>query len=131
MTDTQTEAQKEFDKWFYTARDPVKDMPYGTHLIYSVCDNDQKRFEIGCELLRAAFEGGRQSTSSANQQLGDAGNKLKQAALGCISGVQQYTNILTDELDIGEDILDEVKWLGDAVEEYDKMIAAHEKEMSL
>lgn len=61
MTDTKAALDKKFDRWFYTARDPVKDLPYGSHLIYRVCDNDKDRFEIGCELLKAAFVGGHES----------------------------------------------------------------------
>lgn len=47
-----------FDRWFYTARHPKTDMPYGSHLIYRVCDKDEDKFEEGCEILKAAFEGG-------------------------------------------------------------------------
>lgn len=58
MTENKAELEGKFERWFYTARDPVKDMPYGTHLLYRVCDNDKDKFEIGCELLMAAFVGG-------------------------------------------------------------------------
>jgi len=49
----------DFDEWFYTARSPDKDMPWGTHLIYEVCDNDPDKFEIGCKLLLVAFKAGK------------------------------------------------------------------------
>lgn len=48
----------EYEKWLRRARDPETGMPYGTHLIYKVCDGDDKRFEEGERLLRIAFEAG-------------------------------------------------------------------------
>lgn len=67
MTDNKAALEGKFERWFYTARDPVKDMPYGTHLLYRVCDNDKDKFEIGCELLMAAFVGGHEAALAATQ----------------------------------------------------------------
>lgn len=67
MSDNKAALEGKFERWFYTARDPVKDMPYGTHLLYRVCDNDKDKFEIGCELLMAAFVGGHEAALAATQ----------------------------------------------------------------
>lgn len=83
MTDNKAALDEKFDQWFYTARDPVKDLPYGSHLIYRVCDNDKDRFEIGCELLKAAFVGGHESaltTTPAPAVTDDELNKALQIA---------------------------------------------------
>lgn len=48
----------EYERWFFTARSPDKDMPWGTHLIYQVCDNDEKKFEIAEKILQEAFKAG-------------------------------------------------------------------------
>ena len=69
MTHTPDQREKaikdKFEHWFYTARDPEKDMPYGSHLIYRVCDNDAERFYIGFELLEVAFTSGHEAALTA------------------------------------------------------------------
>lgn len=60
----------EFEKWFYTARSPEKDMPWGTHLIYQVCDNDPKRFELACEIMQRAFMAGMGTRTDLAPQAG-------------------------------------------------------------
>lgn len=60
----------EYDRWFYTARSPDKDMPYGTHMIYQVCDGDEKKFEIAESIMRTAFIAG-MNTRPAKAVQGD------------------------------------------------------------
>ena len=55
----------DFEKWFYNARDPATNMPYGTHLLYKVCDNDGPKFDEGVRLLEIAFEAGRDAEKLA------------------------------------------------------------------
>lgn len=55
---TEQEEMTDFDRWCYMARMP-DGMPVLTHLIYHVAERSGKRFEIGVELLRLAWEAGR------------------------------------------------------------------------
>jgi hypothetical protein len=48
----------QYEHWFYNARHPETDMPYGTHLLYQVCDQNEYKFQKGEELLKVAFLAG-------------------------------------------------------------------------
>jgi hypothetical protein len=49
---------EEYEHWFFTARDPEKSMPYGTHMLYRVCNGDPDKFQIAEDIMRIAFEAG-------------------------------------------------------------------------
>lgn len=45
-----------FEAWEFTVRNPKSDMPWMTHMIYQVCDNDENKFEIACEIVGKAWD---------------------------------------------------------------------------
>lgn len=49
-----------YENWFYHSRDTNR-MPYGTNMLYAVCDNDQNRFQEAERIIQAAFEAGLQA----------------------------------------------------------------------
>jgi hypothetical protein len=62
-----------FEKWCYTAEDSTrtingKPIPLITTFLFSVCQEDQKRFELGIDILRMAFEAGQREGLSDDKQ---------------------------------------------------------------
>ncbi len=59
----------EYEKWFYTARDPKCNSPYGTLLIYQVCEKNDKKFEIAENIMQVAFVAGMQAQKNKLENL--------------------------------------------------------------
>jgi hypothetical protein len=82
----------EYEKWFFSARSPDKDMPYATHLIYQVCDNDEKKFEIAEGIMRAAFIAGMNTRANVPKPEAVDVEELKQSVL-----TKDYPNGLSEQ----------------------------------
>ena len=67
------DADKAYEKWFFTARNPVTDMPWGTHLIYRICDRDDKKFEEAEMIMQTAFKAGMEAARIVAAQQKKAG----------------------------------------------------------
>jgi len=59
-----------FDRWCYTAKE-ADGFPLLTHLLHRVCEGSETRFETAVDLLRKAFEAGRYSMRSADEERGE------------------------------------------------------------
>ena len=59
----------EFTKWCFLAQSEIKfadgqPVPLLTELLHRVCDNDPKKFHNAVDILRKAFEAGRESVAN-------------------------------------------------------------------
>jgi hypothetical protein len=50
-----------YEQWFYTAKDPKYNYPYGTLMMYQVCEQDSAKFKIAEGIMQIAFKAGVQA----------------------------------------------------------------------